>query len=401
MMASDHKPGRGPPPGSVGRGSRVRSSLQRTGVGSALSGYSPERERARIRGVRLAATGERGGMMRKAKTPTIVDVAAAAGVSKSAVSRALLGQGEVSPATRKKVEAAAKRLGYVANAMARGLVSSRTRTLGVVLRDVRKPYYAYLQAGTQAQAERRGYRIVTTTNAGKLEVEDALDEITNLISLQVDGLIIAPARLPSEEYVDFLERIPIVIAGRRETHRGISSVACDDNEGGRALAQHLLDLGHRKIAVLLVDTSYSLRYSSRGLAMIDGIRTGGGTPAVWEMPTDHDAAETLTAHLDDSDVTAIMCPTDASAVTALEVLRLRGGSAPTDYSVTGYDGFGPLSAPYVGLTTFRTPIEEMGRTAVDLLVDRVEGSTDQDRFVSLRGDVIPGRTTRGFIRSTA
>jgi DNA-binding LacI/PurR family transcriptional regulator len=332
--------------------------------------------------------------MRKPKTPTIVDVAAAAGVSKSAVSRALLGQGEVSPDARKRIEAAAKRLGYVANAMARGLVSSRTRTLGVVLRDVRKPYYAYLQAGTQAQAERRDHRIVTTTNAGELEVADALREITNLISLQVDGLIIAPARLPSEEYTQFVERVPIVVAGRREMSRGISSTACDDTEGGDALAQHLLQLGHRRIAVLLVDTSYSLRYSLRGLAMIEGIRAGGGTPSVWEMPTDHGAAETLAAHLDHADVTAIMCPTDASAMTVLEVLRQRGGSALTDYSVTGYDGFGPLAAPYLGLTTFRTPIEEMGRTAVDLLVDRIEGRTDEDRFVSLRGTVIPGRTAR-------
>lgn len=337
--------------------------------------------------------------MRKAKTPTIVDVAAAAGVSKSAVSRALLGQGEVSPATRKKIEEAAKRLGYVANAMARGLVSSRTRTLGVVLRDVRKPYYAYLQAGTQAQAERRGYRIVTTTNAGLLEVDDALDEITNLISLQVDGLIIAPARLPSEEYVSFLERIPIVVAGRRETNRGISSVACDDNEGGHTLAQHLLELGHRRIAVLLVDTSYSLRYSSRGLAMIDGVRAGGGTPIVWEMPTDHDAAETVMAHLDEADVTAIMCPTDAAAMAVLEVLRQRSESALTDYSVTGYDGFGPLAAPFIGLTTFRTPIEEMGRTAVDLLVDQIEGHTDEDRFVSLRGKVVKGRTAHESVRA--
>lgn len=151
--------------------------------------------------------------MDRARTPTIVDVAAEAGVSKSAVSRALLGQGEVSQDTRKRIEDAAKRLGYVANAMARSLASSRTKTLGVVLRDVKKPYYAYLQAGMQAQAERRDYRIVTTTNAGELEVADALREITNLISLQVDGLVIAPARLPSADYVPFLERVPIVVAG--------------------------------------------------------------------------------------------------------------------------------------------------------------------------------------------
>lgn len=330
--------------------------------------------------------------MVKTKTPTIVDIAAEAGVSKSAVSRALLGQGEVSKEKRKRIEDAATRLGYVANAMARSLVSSRTRTLGVVLRDVKKPYYAYLQAGMQSQAERRDYRIVATTNAGELEVADALREIKNLISLQVDGLVIAPARLPSEKFVPFLERVPIVVAGRHETSRGISSVAVDDNDGGHALAQHLIQLGHRRIAVVLVDTAYSLRYGTRGHAMIEAIRASGGTAVVWEAPTDLQAAEIVAAHIEGSGVTAIMCPTDPSAMDVLEVLRLRGENEPTHHAVTGYDGYGPLAAPYIGLTTFRQPIEEMGRTAIDLLVDRIEGRTDEDRFVSLRGTVVAGRT---------
>jgi DNA-binding LacI/PurR family transcriptional regulator len=330
--------------------------------------------------------------MERAKTPTIVDIAAEAGVSKSAVSRALLGQGEVSRDNRKRIEEAAKRLGYVANAMARGLVSSRTRTLGVVLRDVKKPYYAFLQAGMQSQAERRDYRIVATTNAGELEVEDALREIKNLISLQVDGLVIAPARLPSEEFATFLERVPIVVAGRQETTRGMSSVAVDDVDGGRAIAQHLLKLGHRRIAVVLVDGGYSRRYQARALAMIDAIQGGGGVPVVWNAPTDLQGGEVVEEQLTGADVTAIMCPTDPSAMDVLEILRLNGPAALARYAVTGYDGYGPLAAPYIGLTTFRQPIEEMGRTAIDLLVDRIEGRTEEDRFISLRGTVVPGRT---------
>lgn len=318
--------------------------------------------------------------MARSKTPTIIDIAAAAGVSKSAVSRALLGQGDVSPETRRRVEEAAKRLGYVANAMARGLVSSRTRTLGVVLRDVKKPYYAYLQAGMQAQAERRDYRIVTTTNAGEAEVEDAIREITNLISLQVDGLIIAPARLPATEYIPYLARCPIVVAGRREDHPRISSVACDEHEGGVLLGRHLVGLGHRDITVLLVDEDYSVRYHSRGAGMIAGVRDAGGRVEVRAMPTDLQAAE----HVADLTTTAVMCPTDAAAIDVLDVV--------SGVAVTGFDGYGPLAAPYIGLTTFRQPVEEMGRTAVDLLVDQLEGITDEDRFVSLHGSVVAGRT---------
>ena len=331
--------------------------------------------------------------MTRARTPTILDVAAAAGVSKSAVSRALLGQGDVSPETRRRIETAAQELGYVANAMARSLVSAKTHNLGVVLRDVRKPYYAYLQASMQAQAEQRRYRIVATTNAGPSEVADALREIKNLISLQVDGLVIAPARLPTSEFTPFLDRVPIVVAGRHETAAGISSVAVDDVDGGRSLAEHVLSLGHTRVAVAVVDVGYSERYHTRGSAMVDALTAGGATVTVVDTPTDLEAARHLDAALG-SGVTALMCPTDASALELLALLQERGDDALDRYSVTGFDGYGPLASPYIGLTTYRVPQEEIGRTAIDLLVDRIEGRSDLDRFVSLRGSVVAGRTAR-------
>lgn len=332
--------------------------------------------------------------MSRARTPTIVDVAVAAGVSKSAVSRALLGQGDVSPETRRRIETAANELGYVANAMARSLVSAKTHNLGVVLRDVRKPYYAYLQASMQAQAEQRKYRIVATTNAGPSEVADALREIKNLISLQVDGLVIAPARLPTSEFAPFLDRVPIVVAGRRESTTGISSVAVDDADGGRALAKHVVGLGHVSVAVALVDKRYSTRYHARGSAMVEELTASGASVEVINTPTDLDAAERVRESLDQLDATVIMCPTDASALDLLESLRERGELVLRRYSVTGFDGYGPLDSPYIGLTTYRVPQEEIGRIAIDLLVDRIEGRSELDRFVSLRGSVIPGRTAR-------
>jgi DNA-binding LacI/PurR family transcriptional regulator len=328
----------------------------------------------------------------RTKAPTILDIATEAGVSKSAVSRALLGQGEVSAPTRQRIERAAEKLGYVANAMARGLVSSRTKTLGVVLRDVTRPFYAELQAGMQIQAEKRGYQIVTATSARELEVTDALRALKSLISLQVDGLAIASAHLASDEVVPFIERVPIVVAGRRETGRGITSVFCDDADGGRQLSSHLLQLGHRRIAVLLVSRDYSLSQNARGLAMIESIRNAGGSATVWEVADDTASGSAVASQLASSNVTAIMCPTDTSMMDVLEVLRTRGLSAPKDYSVTGYDGFGPLSAAYLGLTTFRQPVREIGRASIDLLIDKVEGTSNQDRLVALRGDLVVGRT---------
>jgi len=327
----------------------------------------------------------------RSRVPTIVDVAVEAAVSKSAVSRALLGQGDVSPETRIKIEVAAKKLGYVANAMARGM-RTPTRTLGLVLRDVKRPYYAWLQSAMQQAAESRGFQLVTMTSTEELEVPDALRALRALISLQVDGLVIASARLPSEEIVPFIDRVPIVVAGRRETSVGITSIFCDDADGGRVLAEHLLTLGHRRVAVILVDSNYSLSQNARGVAMIDAVRAAGAEAVVWEVIADFDAATVVATQLEGSGVSAIMCPTDSAAVDVLSVLRERGQSAPEDYSITGYDGIGPLDTPYLGLTTFRQPVEEIGRTSISLLIGRIEGRSTHDSLVALRGSVIVGRT---------
>lgn len=332
-------------------------------------------------------------MAARPKVPTILDIAAEAGVSKSAVSRALRGQGEVSPATREKVEAAARRLGYVANAMAQALVTSRTMNIGVVLRDVTRPYYAWLINGMQQEAEGRGYRVVTMTSAGELEVEDARRALATLVSLQVDGLVLASARLPSEDVVPFVGRMPIVVAGRREIGAGITSVFCDDADGGGSLADHLLDLGHRDIAVLLVDRDYSLSQHARTAAMVERIEASGATAHVWPVPDDNHTLDALTERFDGSGVTALMCPTDTAALDALEFLRRADIAVPDACSVTGFDGLGQIANPYIGLTTFRQPAAEIGRSAVELLIDKIERGRAQDRLVELRGEMVLGRTS--------
>ena len=171
--------------------------------------------------------------MARAKSPTIIDVAREAGVSKSAVSRALLGQGDVSAETLERVRAAADRLGYVPNAMARGLVSQRTKTLGLVLRDTTIQFYGYLQAAIQRRAAQLGYEVISVTGVDELTPEDAREALRSLISLRVDGLIVSSAQLPGEDLVRYVDRVPIVVAGRAEYSQGVVSVHCDEEYGGR------------------------------------------------------------------------------------------------------------------------------------------------------------------------
>lgn len=333
------------------------------------------------------------------KAPTIKDIAAAAGVSKSAVSRALLGQGDVSAETRDRVEAAANRLGYVANAMAAGL-RSRTRTIGVVLRDINRPFYGALFSAMQTRSEQRAYRLVAMTSGGELDVESAIGAVRSLLSLQVDGLVIASAQLDSKQITPFIERVPMVVAGRMESTSPVPGVYCDDVDGGARLADSLLDLGHRLIAVALVPASYSLSQNIRGTSMIEQINRRGGRALAIDVESDRHIKNVIEQVLDDGQITALMCPTDAAMMEVLEELRTRGLRVPEDISVTGYDGIGFLASSYLGLTTFRQPVEEIGAVAVDLIIDAIEGNESlTGSHVAIRGSLLAGHTS-GVPRAT-
>ena len=331
--------------------------------------------------------------MSQSKSPTIVDVAREAGVSKSAVSRALLGQGDVSPATSERVLAVADRLGYVPNAMARGLVSQRTKTLGVVLRDTTIQFYGYLQAAMQRRAAELGYEVVSVTGVDELTVDDAREALRSLIALRVDGLIVSSAQLPGEELVRYVDRLPIVVAGRAEYAEGIVSVHCDEEDGGTRIAEYVARLGHRDVAVLLVAEEDSASQNARGTAMIQTLRALDVAVRVINLETYRGpVGPAVVTALADPAITSLMCPSDIAMVKTLEELRVRGIPVPGQLSVTGYDGFGYLAESLFGFTSFRQPIEEIGKTAVDRLVEWIENGAPSEKRTAIRGAVVPGRT---------
>jgi DNA-binding LacI/PurR family transcriptional regulator len=329
----------------------------------------------------------------RAKAPTIVDVARTAGVSKSAVSRALLGQGEVSNEVRQRIQEAANQLGYVANAMARGLVSERTRTLGVVMHDVTDPFAGYLHVAMQRRALECGYAIVTATNTGDLTLDNAVTAVRTLVSLQVDGILISSARFPSDQVVPFTERLPVVAAGRKESDPALPSVCIDDEDGGRQLADHLLELGHVKVAVLLVDGDYSFSQHVRGAAMIERLESEGVEVVTIPVRSSTEANTVAPSTLSEAGVTAIMCPNDRTQITFMERCAAAGVRVPEDLSVTGFDGIGPVSTSLLGLTSFRQPIEEIGRIAVDFMLAALSDAPPVASHVVVKGTLIRGRTT--------
>ncbi|WP_284761526.1 LacI family DNA-binding transcriptional regulator [Curtobacterium sp. MEB011] len=328
--------------------------------------------------------------------PTIHDVAALAGVSKSVVSRALAGSYGVAPSTTERVKRAALDLGYVANANARGMSAHRTHTLGAFVRDASTPFYGHLLTAFQLQAAARGYRVVTATGAGSFPVSEERRALETLVSLRVEGLIVCSGALPIDDVLPFARRIPTVVSGRPETDPAVSSAYCDERGGGRGLADHVADLGHRRVAVLTVTPSGSLTQSARTDAMVRRLRARGAE-VLRIRSEDHGAdPEDLDSFLEQvlgaGGVTAVMAPSDRWAVGVLESMRRRGLRAPDDLSVTGFDGVAPLATELLGITSWRQPLGLIGRLSVDDVVDQIDGRSTGVAHNAVDGTLVPGRT---------
>lgn len=336
-------------------------------------------------------------MSRPGAAPTIHDVAARAGVSKSVVSRALSGAPGVAAATERAVRDAAAAIGYVANAHARGMSAHRTHTLGVLVRDASTPFYGHLLTALQQRASERGYRVVTATGFGAFDVDEERKALETLVSLQVEGLVVCSGALPVADILPSARRIPTVVAGRPEVDASLSSVYCDETTGGRGLADHVASLGHRRVAVVTLAPVLSLTISARTFAMLDRLRELG-LDVVHVRGEEHadgriDGADGIAqAIVDAGGVTAIMAPSDIWALAILDGLGRRGITAPADVSITGYDGLPPFTSELLGFTTWRQPIPVIGALAVDAVVARIDGTVTGTRHTAVDGELIPGRT---------
>ncbi|MEW1958078.1 LacI family DNA-binding transcriptional regulator [Kineococcus sp. NPDC059986] len=332
--------------------------------------------------------------------PTILDVAARAGVSKSVVSRVLTGAPGVAASTRERVQTAATELGYVANAMAQGMVARRTHTLGAFVRDAATPFYGHLLTALQERASAVGYRIVTATGSGTFPVSEERRALETLVSLRVEGLLVCSGALPVEDVLPLAARVPTVVAGRPETSPALSSVFCDERGGGRALADHVHALGHRRVVVLTLEPRTSLTLSPRSHAMADRLRELGVTVRAVRAEDHRDArldgvGEVVETALADR-ATCLMTASDRYAVAALEALQQRGMRAPEDLSVTGYDGIGDLAGPLLGLTSWRQPLDVVGALAVDEVAAAIDaraaGTPVPTRHRAVDGSLLVGRT---------
>ena len=308
--------------------------------------------------------------------PTIKDVAAQAGVSRQTVSRVVNNKGEISDATRARVLAAIEELGYRPNAAARSMVMGRTCTLGCISPSLTDFTFANIIEGAQTEARRLGYFILTGSAPTEADVEPLLEE---MLHRQVDGLMVLNPRADGR-YRYFLPLIDkgMAIVYLNNTPRGepVSSVRCDDHEGGYRATRHLIDLGHTAIATILgpdneecaLDRFDGYRQALLEVGLgVDPALTGQGN---WSATSGYQTTKGLLAA--SRTFTAIFAQNDQMAVGAIRALREAGRQVPANVSVIGFDDI-PLASYFdPPLTTLRQPMEESGQQAARLLVQTIQ-----------------------------
>ncbi len=321
---------------------------------------------------------------------TLRDVAKLAAVHPGTVSRALNPETRrmVNQETALRVLEAAAQLGYRPNPIARGLKTNRSHTIGVLVPDLTNPLFPPIVRGIQDRLEAAGYTplIANTDNDPDRERND----FEAMRARQVDGVITATARLDHGVLDEMAaDGLPIVLVNRRLDDGPLSSATADDHEGARLAVKHLIELGHTRIAHLGGPQAVStgrLRLEGYLDAMADaGLEPG---PVLTGNAFTEPEGARLAGELVDEGATAIVAGTDLMALGVYDVLAERGLRCPDDLSVVGFNDM-PFSERFnPPLTTIRIPHYEIGASAADLLLERLQDAQAPARHIVLAPELV-------------
>lgn len=326
---------------------------------------------------------------------TIQDVAARAGVSAMTVSRVLNQHPRVAAGTRQRIERAIDELGYVPNALARGLLRGRTRTIGLIVGDVSNPFWTRVVRGVEDVANKNGYTVFVCNSDEAVEKEQQY--VKALLSHRVDGLLLAAASNLSRKTLDFLrdKGSPFVLIDREVPGARADVVTGDSFGGAVALTDHLIDLGHRRIAFIGGPGDVSTS-ADRERGYEDALRRHGITPdralrveSSYRRDGGYHAGRALLAMDRSQRPTAAFAGNNAIAVGVIEALRDARLRVPDDLALVCFDDLELASALYPFLTVAAQPARTFGTIAAQFLLDRLAGTeTQPPRRVVLSPEII-------------
>lgn len=330
---------------------------------------------------------------RSTHRPTMADVAARAGVSRTLVSFILDGKPGASAETRRRVLGVAEEIGYRPDSAARLLARGRSRTLGVLM-DVRQLFQSELVTAIYPAAEQLGYEVLLSAN---LPDRDESVPVDALLSHRCGGLILLGPHSDVAYLRTLAERVPVVVVGRRLTTaaENLATVRTDDAKGMRLAVSYLVELGHRDIHH--VDGGTDPGSADRRRAYRAAMRSSGLTDHAKVVPGAHNeeagAAAARKMLAEGSLPTAVLAGNDRCALGLLDVFTRAGVQVPGELSLIGYDDSRLSDNPRIDLTTVHQEAAAMARHAVQLAVDMLAQDQTESADVVLEPKLVVRGTT--------
>ncbi|WP_434994958.1 LacI family DNA-binding transcriptional regulator [Arthrobacter sp. Ld5] len=329
---------------------------------------------------------------------SIKDVADRAGVAIGTVSNVLNHPARVSAATRERVQEAIDALGFVRNDAARQLRAGQSRTIGLIVLDVGNPFFSSLARAAEDCAAEHGSTVVLGDSGQDAGREARYIDVFEQQRMQ--GMLISPVGDVGPRIEGLSRRgTPVVLVDRVDPQRRCSSVSVDDVAGGYIAVRHLLEAGRRRIAFVGTTADYRqvadrLTGARQAVEEYDGAELEVLDADAMTVLAGRDVGEVIAQRRHEELPDGIFCANDLLAIGVMQaVLLIRGLRIPEDLALIGYDDIDFAASTVVPLTSVRKPTELIGRTAVELLLEEIEGPPSRRRQVIFDPELVERGST--------
>ncbi len=327
--------------------------------------------------------------------PTIKDVAKKAGVSMMTVSRVINNKGFTSVETRKKILEAIEEIDYKPNILARSLVTKESRFITIVIPDISNPFFAEMVKEAEDIARKNKYIILLGDTEGRKEIEKEYSEAA--INRMSDGIILIAPRMEDKLIIKINDRVPLVLVDRPIAGKDIAQINSDDFSGAVLAVEHLIGLNHKRIGFLS-----GTRDIPAGLQREEGyiktlkknnidIQSKLIVEGDWTFKSGRDALDRFISN--DQASTAIFASNDLMALGLIQRAQEMNIKIPEDLSIIGFDDISMAVLVNPSLTTVRQPRLEMGKVAIELLINKLQKKSDIKNNILLKNKLIIRNST--------
>lgn len=321
------------------------------------------------------------------------DVARRAKVSRALVSLVVNDSPQVSEAKRRSVLRAAQELGYRPNLVARQLAQGRTHTIGVLVDDLRNPFFGEVVDCIEATTIEHGFRVLILNGHRDAQRETAA--IETFLQFRVEGMVLVGSRIDDNDLARFGASAPHVVVASGNTRPGVDTVGTDDRQGAALAVEHLAALGHRRI--IHIDGGANVSAAERATGYRTGMQAAGLEDCIDIRRGGDDEADALAVIdrllVEPDPPTAIFAFNDLLAAGTLDRLNKAGVAVPDEVSLVGFDNTFISALRYFSLTTVNQPTLAMGRLAVDTLIERLSDGPGEPIRHTLQPELVVRGTT--------